>query len=127
MTTGFTATRDSQFRGYVAGCTNDYAARLRPVERAVVTYPMPVTEENTSELPDNAVYPNPGTGIFRVKLNGIPSGQVEVVAGDGQGVFNRSFRNQSEMEVDIRNSTPGIYILRVVSDQKVLTKKIVKK
>ena len=127
MTTGFTATRDSQFRGYVEGCTNDYAARLRAVERPVVTYPMPISEVNATELPDNAVYPNPGTGIFRVKLSGIPSGKVEVVAGDGQAVFGRSFKNQAEMEVDIKNSTPGIYILRVVSDQKVLTKKIVKK
>lgn len=127
MTTGFTATRDSQFRGYVAGCTNDYAARLRPVERAVVTYPMPVSDENTSELPENAVYPNPGTGLFRVKLNGIPSGKVEVVATDGKAIFNKSFKKQPEMEVDIKNSTPGIYILRVVSDQNVLTKKIVKK
>ncbi|MBO9613070.1 MAG: S8 family peptidase [Dyadobacter sp.] len=127
MTTGFTATRDSQFRGYVEGCTNDYAARLRPVERAVVTYPMPIGTESTTELPENAVYPNPGTGLFHVKLDGIPSGKVEVVAGDGQAMFNRPFKNQSEMEVDIRNSTPGIYILRVVSDQKVLTKKIVKK
>lgn len=127
MTTGFTATRNSQFRGYVEGCTNDYAARLRAVERPVVTYPMPISEENTTELPDNAVYPNPGTGLFNVRLTGIPSGKVEVVAADGKGVFGKSFKKQSEMEVDIRNSTPGIYILRVVSDQKVLTKKIVKK
>ncbi len=127
MTTGFTATRDSQFRGYVEGCTNDYAARLRAVERPVVTYPMPIAEENATELPENAVYPNPGTGLFRVKLDGISSGKVEVVAGDGKAVFGRSFKNQPEMEVDIKNSTPGVYILRVVSDQKVLTKKIVKK
>lgn len=127
MTTGFTAIRDSQFRGYIEGCTTDYAARLRAVERPVVTYPMPISKENTTELPENAVYPNPGTGVFHVKLDGIPSGKVEVVAGNGQAVFGKSFKGQSEMEVDIKNSTPGIYILRVVSDQKVLTKKIVKK
>ena len=49
------------------------------------------------------------------------------MAGDGQAIFGRSFKNQHEMEVDIKNSTPGIYILHVVSDQKVLTRKIVKK
>lgn len=127
MTAGFTATKGSEFRSYVEGCTNDYAARLRAVERSVVTYPMPIGEENETELPENAVYPNPGTGLFRVKLNGIPSGKVEIVAGDGQAVFNKSFKNQPEMEVDIKNATPGMYILRVVSDQKVLTRKIVKK
>lgn len=124
---GFSSVSGSQFRAYLEGCTTDYNARTAAVERAVVTYPIAPSSVEKTELPENAVYPNPGTGVFRVKLDGIPSGKVEVVAGDGQAVFGRSFKNQAELEVDIKNSTPGIYILRVVSDQKVLTKKIVKK
>jgi hypothetical protein len=124
---GFTGLAGSEVRAYLEGCTNDYNARTASTERTVVTYPTTSSVENATELPENAVYPNPGNGVFKVNLNGIPSGKVEVVAGDGQAVFGRSFKNQTEMEVDIKNSTPGIYILRVVSDQKVLTKKIVKK
>ncbi len=123
---GFTGLAGSEFRAYLEGCTNDYNARTSSTERNVVTYPATSSAEN-HELPENAVYPNPGTGLFRVKLDGIASGKVEIVAGDGQAVFNKSFKNQPEMEVDIKNATPGMYILRVVSDQKVLTKKIVKK
>jgi len=123
---GFTGLAGSEVRAYLEGCTNDYNARTASMERTVVTYPATSSVENV-ELPDNAVYPNPGNGIFKVNLNGIPSGKVEITGTDGKAMFDRSFKKQSEMEVDIRNSTPGIYILRVVSDQKVLTKKILKK
>ncbi|SEJ02718.1 Por secretion system C-terminal sorting domain-containing protein [Dyadobacter sp. SG02] len=124
---GFTGLAGSEVRAYLEGCTNDYNARTAAIERAVVTYPTAPSSVEKAELPENAVYPNPGNGLFRVRLDGIASGKVEVVAGDGKAVFGKSFKDQPEMEVDIKNSTPGIYILRVVSEQKVLTRKIVKK
>ncbi|MDR6805368.1 hypothetical protein J2Y45_002323 [Dyadobacter sp. BE34] len=125
---GFTSVSGSEVRAYLEGCTNDYNARTASADRVVETFPnIPSPAGNTEELPENAVYPNPGNGVFNVNLSGIPSGKVEVFGADGQMMFGKSFKKQSHMEVDIKTASPGIYILRIVSDQKVLTRKIVKK
>jgi serine protease AprX len=49
------------------------------------------------------------------------------VTSDGTAIFNQPFMTQSEIEVDIKTAKPGVYVLRVVSEDKVLTKKIIKK
>lgn len=123
---GFTSIAGSEVRAYLEGCSNDYAARMAVVERSVVTYPQQGSIED-AELPENSVYPNPGTGIFKVNLGGIVSGEVEITELNGAKIFSKHFEKEKEMEVNIKTSPPGIYLVRVVSANKVLTKKILKK
>jgi hypothetical protein len=126
MQDGFTAISGSSLRSYVEGCTNDYDARKGVKERAVVTYDIPVKVKEELALPDNAIYPNPGNGVFRVKLAGLSEGNVEVLNQKGVKFFDRKFKNQEEMQVNMKASSSGIYFVRVISEGKVLTKKIVK-
>jgi serine protease AprX len=126
---GFSAADSTLFTAYIEGCTNEYQLRKGAVERYVVTYnsvapTKPVAE---IELSENAVYPNPGNGIFKIKLNAATSGKVQILASDGTAIFNQTFMAQSELEADIKTAAPGVYVLRVFSEDKVLTKKIIKK
>lgn len=126
---GFASVDSSMFSAYIEGCTDDYQLRKGVIERDVVTYNnvAPAKPLAEVELSENAVYPNPGNGVFKVRLNATPSGKVQIVTSDGTAIFNQPFKAQSEMEVDIKTAAPGTYVLRVFSDDKVLTKKIIKK
>lgn len=125
MTDGFTAISGSTYRAYIENCTNDYAARKAVVERPVVTYNIPRPKEEIA-LADNAVYPNPGNGIFNVRVAGLSEGFVQITNLKGTEFYNRKFKDQGELDVNIKNEAPGMYIVRVVSGNKVFTKTIVK-
>ncbi|WP_254411937.1 S8 family peptidase [Dyadobacter diqingensis] len=125
MTDGFTAIGGSTYRAYIENCTNDYAARKAVVERPVVTYNIPRPKEEIA-LADNAVYPNPGNGIFNVRVAGLSEGFVQITNLKGTEFYNRKFKDQGELSVNIKNEAPGMYIVRVVSGNKVYTKTIVK-
>lgn len=125
MTNGFTAISGSTYRAYIENCTNDYAARKAVVERPVVTYNIPRPKEEIP-LADNAVYPNPGNGIFNVRVAGLSGGFVQITNLKGTEFYNRKFKDQEELAVNIKNEAPGMYIVRVVSGNKVYTKTIVK-
>lgn len=125
MTDGFTAISGSTYRAYIENCTNDYAARKAVVERPVVTYNIPRPKEEIA-LADNAVYPNPGNGMFYVRVAGLSEGFVQITNLKGTEFYNRKFKDQGELDVNIKNEAPGMYIVRVVSGNKVYTKTIVK-
>ncbi|GLU55840.1 hypothetical protein Dfri01_53010 [Dyadobacter frigoris] len=125
MTDGFTAVNGSVYRAYIEACSDDYAARKGAVERPVVTYNIPTPDKEIT-LTDDAVYPNPGNGIFNVKVAGLHEGTVRVINLNGNEFFNKKFKDQQELNIDIKNETPGMYIIRVVSGSKVYTKTIMK-
>lgn len=129
LSDGFSAVDSSSFRAYVEGCTNDYQLRKGTNEREVVTFSNPPFTKTVAEyqLPESAVYPNPGSGVFKVNLGTLGSGDVQVTSTDGTLIFSQDFKQKSELDVDLRKATSGIYILRVTTNEKVLTRKIIKK
>jgi hypothetical protein len=81
-----------------------------------------VSNETISDL---EIYPNPVTNIINIKAqNNI----------DKISVFNQIGRlikvlspNNKTIQADLSNLTSGIYILKINSDNKIITKKIIKK
>jgi hypothetical protein len=129
LSDGFSAVDSSSFRAYIEGCTNDYQLRKGTNEREVVTFNNPPLTKvtNESQLPESAVYPNPGFGVFKVNLGTQETGDVQVTTTDGTLVFSENFQQKSELDVDLRKAKSGIYILRVATNDKVLTRKVIKK
>jgi hypothetical protein len=70
-------------------------------------------------------YPNPSKGIFI--LNGFNQNEnckIEVFTLNGKLIYLRQNVN-SQTEVDISNETNGVYLLKVTSNEKAITKKII--
>jgi hypothetical protein len=73
-----------------------------------------------------AVYPSPNNGLFTIELKKNSSSTIQIfnVLGEEVKRINPS-GNKNKIEVDIRKQTRGVYYIRVTSDDKIITKKIV--
>ncbi len=78
---------------------------------------------------DNAVsiYPNPSTdGVFNILINNPQKNTiVEVYDVVGKLILNKDVSNKKKITVDISGEKNGIYYLKVVMKDKVITKKII--
>ena len=79
------------------------------------------TEDNI-EMPIH-VYPNPSNGIFNVEGEGIL--KIEVVNIYGQVVLSKDDKN-TKLQVNLNEMATGAYLLRVVTDGRIVTHKLIK-
>ena len=87
----------------------------------------PVTVLETQKLLNEvSVYPNPSTGIFTINLNGLENVQIEVYNTQGQLIFVKDGISDAEYPLKL-NSTAGMYILVVSSNEGFQHFKLVKK
>lgn len=69
------------------------------------------------------IYPNPSKDIFNVQSVGIV--KVEVVDIYGQIVLSKEV-NEDNIQVDLRNKSTGVYLLRVITNDGMITKQLIK-
>lgn len=95
-----------------------------------------ITEGETSVGESNredsfTVYPNPGTGIFLVSINGLQSNdfKIEVYNLTGSKVFEQVYQvmnNQKNVNsIDLKLLRKGMYLLRLNEGSNIYTKRIV--
>lgn len=82
------------------------------------------------ELRDINFYPNPSDGRFEVELEtgSDASIQVSIIDPDGNEVYNRAGMPKSgryDFRVDLSGERKGIYIMKVVQNNKALTKRVI--
>jgi hypothetical protein len=68
------------------------------------------------------IYPNPTTG--KVNISGLPaSGQVQIINSTGQTLKKLAFKGQESLNITLPGS--GIYFIRIISENEVITRKVV--
>ncbi|MBO9583597.1 MAG: T9SS type A sorting domain-containing protein [Flavobacterium sp.] len=70
------------------------------------------------------VYPNPTNGILNLSLENNTKSDVRLYNALGQQLLNTTFEGSTQ-QLDLNNFGRGIYLLQVISDDKVTTKKII--
>jgi hypothetical protein len=82
----------------------------------------------TSENIDNfaVVYPNPSNGLFDLRLNVNGEFLINVYNSSGNLLLNRK-TNDSKETIDLNRFPTGIYILRIIADNKTYIHKLLKK
>jgi len=75
------------------------------------------------------LYPNPGSGLFTLYSAGL-TGQMEmeVYNAQGQSVIKNAFNNNDaayQQTIDLSGFPKGVYMVRLISDEKVQLKKII--
>jgi hypothetical protein len=73
------------------------------------------------------VTPNPSTGQFKVILDNASTGKILVTDSNGRIVIQQSFNNLYALDIDITTNASDLYILQIISNNNVTTKKLIKK
>ena len=96
-----------------------------------------LAEENNSNLfPENSnkeitgikLYPNPNSGTFTIAINlpsNISTAQLEIYNEMQQKVFEETIFNTSSKEIHLKNSSTGIYFVKVFDGEKQYFKKLI--
>lgn len=84
--------------------------------------------EDGEKLEENIlIYPNPNQGSFKVDLSSfadeVLSGSVEVFRTDGRMVNQIAIKGKKILDVSVKES--GIYLIKVIHNEKVYTQKVV--
>jgi hypothetical protein len=98
----------------------------------------PMAPPPTQSLRDMAVekgndwepifYPNPTTGLLTLELSEYPQHaiQLQVLNNLGQVVINKQLNGQQLYQFDLSNFDAGLYHVRMLSNNKVITRKVMK-
>ena len=83
----------------------------------------------TTKLDENEwskvlVYPNPSNGVFKIQGQGIR--KIEVFNAFGQAVVSEETRND-HLQIDLGRYADGCYMLRVVTDNGIINRQLIKK
>lgn len=81
------------------------------------------TLEN-GDTEDFVVYPNPGNSVFNIQLNFSGAAKIQITDMLGNKV-NEGEMNNDQYSFDLSGYAKGIYLIKVISDNKIVTKKII--
>lgn len=91
-------------------------------EPAVLHFaPLGIDENNQSIV---NVYPNPSKGIFNVKGKDIR--KIEIINAYGQIILSKEVNNDTDLFVNLSNQAIGAYLLRVITDNGITIKQLIK-
>ena len=79
-----------------------------------------VENENSQAI---SVYPNPTSGLINIYCNDVK--RIEVINAVGQIVMDMNVVDDS-VSIDLSNQNDGVYMLRVITDNEIIVKRIIK-
>jgi PKD repeat protein len=99
-----------------------WTAEISCVENNPV--PRIITEE------DMYIYPNPNNGMFRIQIQEMNSRdiQIDVISLEGKLIRSEYFtipEDEFEMEIDLKVNARGVYMIKIITEDKVLNGKCI--
>lgn len=121
-------------RGTSLACvTTDFAGTTRPQgcyydmgafeATTTCSKSLPSSNIENSNIDIYNIYPNPSEGIFTIEAKYLQG--VEVYNINGQKIFTSSKMDKDKISVDLSNEPKGIYFVKILSNNKTITEKIV--
>jgi hypothetical protein len=100
------------FLGPCSSCSQNYSA---PIDNGII-------DAGEELLPDFAIYPNPNSGDFKILLDRTGSGSINII--DRNGLIAKRLNFNKQQQLDVNLTEPGVYLIQLITDRQVVTKKI---
>jgi hypothetical protein len=103
------------------------ASLIAGANQAQIKYDGLITTSNNTDLlpdPSIAIYPNPSTAVFHITQSTNQFKTVEVYSINGSLIQKHNLVSNAET-IDLSGYSKGMYVLKLIGDQKSLFKKIV--
>nr|WP_315030532.1 3-coathanger stack domain-containing protein [uncultured Chryseobacterium sp.] len=129
---GFNSEGGSDFYAYIEGCKPEQTVKPKDDSYYIDLNADPnntksIRKESIQSQRSLQIFPNPNTGIFTVSVDKIGTGSLQVSDVNGKTVFEKSFKNEKEIGVNIQSLPSATYIVKVFSDNEIITQKIIKR
>lgn len=81
---------------------------------------------SVNELPENdfALFPNPANETVTVQLNEKTSSTIGIYAADGKLICENKYSPANAIAIDVKSLAPGLYFIRVKTNENVWVKKL---
>lgn len=119
---------NSSSRTFIAPSTGTYKVRLRndQCERFSVCYTVDYLSTNQLSTQNWTIFPNPTTGQITLTGNAsISEGTVEVLDGVGRVIATSSLNQEGNQTMTLEGA-PGIYSIRITSEQGTTVQRVIK-
>jgi len=80
-------------------------------------------DDSESLNSDVNIYPNPTSNQLTIIANQLTINQIDILDITGKTI---QFFTENFVNINVSNLPPSIYFIRIVSDQKIITKKFIK-
>lgn len=75
---------------------------------------------------DIAIYPIPTKNILKIDFNNFSSGKYEIYSLEGRLIMSNHFKESLEININLTDITNGIYIIKINTNDQMISKKIIK-
>ena len=118
---------DVEVDGMSVGAVTSYTFYAVTENHTIVAHLMTVGVDEATMNEGIAVWPNPVENVCHIQLPDMRNVELQLFDGQGKLVF-RKHADADEVEIDFAGKPSGMYMLRIVSNGKVVdTKKIIRK
>ncbi|NNJ81653.1 MAG: DUF1028 domain-containing protein [Flavobacteriaceae bacterium] len=83
--------------------------------------------QTTNTLDSVTVYPNPIEDVLNIQSDGILMNTIQIFDVRGRSMAQQIVNNQNTVMLDISSYPSGVYFVRIVTEEELITKKIIKK
>lgn len=114
---------------YVAGILVSSNDPTNPLEAAVATLMVIPAQAQATQTGQGGLllYPNPSEGAVSIQLSDeVISGKIEIYGAQGL-ILSKPLNNTQGVSMDISSLRNGVYIVRIVDGEKVITKQFIKR
>ncbi|AZA81638.1 hypothetical protein C1637_03435 [Chryseobacterium lactis] len=130
---GFNSEEGSDFFAYIEGCKSEQTLKSKDTDYHIDLNADPNNTKTigggikTQQQRSLQISPNPNTGLFTVSIDKIGSGSLQIADINGTIVFEKLFKNEKEIDVNIQSLPSATYIVKVISDNETMTQKVIKR
>lgn len=89
----------------------------------IYTYPTSIANIASNESDKIRVYPNPATDEVTIEMEqNSPLYKLEITRLNGQIVKSEQVRGQGKLGINVVNYNPGLYLIKIISDENTMVK-----
>jgi trimeric autotransporter adhesin len=121
----YSGVKNYSFNDYEVNVGNTYYYRLKQLDfDGDFEYSKIVSASLKAEVYNISLYPNPTQNVLYVKYDGgvLNENNVYIVSSDGRKINTNITNNQNILLLDVSNFSSGIYYLRIVLGEKIISK-----
>ncbi|HRX10577.1 MAG TPA: family 16 glycosylhydrolase [Draconibacterium sp.] len=98
------------------------------IDNISLTQILPATANNSIDIADDSfsIYPNPASGTFTVRISELFNNKItklELLSQDGKLIYQTKL-TEVQTEVNPGGMKPGFYLVRIISENSIKTKKL---